>query len=357
MQGTEISTFEKKANDADIVSASNYRQQLTEYFTDGGKNEGVPTPFRAMQWFKFRSHEVTMWSGINGHGKSLMLGQLQLWLASRGQKCAIASFEMTPKQTLSRMAQQAIGVEDPTEEWLDIYSNWMQDKIWIFDKTKTIHWETVAAKAHYAATEMGMDHFVIDSLMKCGIGPDDMSAEREFVDNLCAISNDTGIHIHLVDHVRKQENEFKRITKFDVRGNGQKIDMVDNLMIVSRNKRKEREKERHDPRQEILDQPDGWLACEKQRHGAGQEGCIPLWLDVGSLLYRGTQSKPLGKFIELQERENGSSEAVEDEGGSSGGVSGGYSDPSGFGGTEHVDGGSVSSDFGYSGDSDRDRPF
>ena len=34
-------------------------------------------------WFQFRTGEFTVWTGINGHGKSLLLNQVQLGLMSK----------------------------------------------------------------------------------------------------------------------------------------------------------------------------------------------------------------------------------------------------------------------------------
>jgi twinkle protein len=65
----------------------------------------------------------------------------------------------------------------------------------------------VLALATYVRKELGIDHLVIDSLMKCGIGVDDLTGQKDFVDGLCAIARDTGLHIHLVCHMRKGENE------------------------------------------------------------------------------------------------------------------------------------------------------
>ena len=38
---------------------------------------------RRFDWFEFRPGELTVWTGINGHGKSLMLSQVLLGLCSR----------------------------------------------------------------------------------------------------------------------------------------------------------------------------------------------------------------------------------------------------------------------------------
>ena len=44
--------------------------------------------------FSFRPGEVTVYAGANGHGKSLITGQIALYLVKQGAKVCIASFEM-----------------------------------------------------------------------------------------------------------------------------------------------------------------------------------------------------------------------------------------------------------------------
>jgi hypothetical protein len=96
----------------------------------------------------------------------------------------------------------------------------------------------VLALATYVRKELGIDHLVVDSLMKCGIGVDDLTGQKDFVDGLCAIARDTGLHIHLVCHMRKGENERLAPGKFDIKGAGEITDMVDNINIVWKNLRK-----------------------------------------------------------------------------------------------------------------------
>lgn len=357
IQGVETDEISKPSESIIIQPASSYKEDVTDYFINGGRDAGTPMPFRSMDWFKLRSHEVTMWAGINGHGKSLILGQICLWLADRGESTVIASFEMTPTQTLARMTCQAVGVADPSLEYIQKFNDWSEDYLFVLNHQKTIEWQRVCAIVHHAATELGAQHFIIDSLMKCGIGPDDMAAEREFVDSICAISNETGIHVHLVDHIRKQMDETRRVSKFDVRGNGQKVDMIDNLMIMSRNKRKEREAERDpdDQDERILKGPDAWLSCEKQRHGTGKEGFVSLWFDEAAQLFRSMPNRPPRPFINLESEdvsEQRTSESAESDDSSDSGDSGGHEDAPDPFRTESSDGDSVSGDTGLGGDED-----
>jgi twinkle protein len=65
----------------------------------------------------------------------------------------------------------------------------------------------------------------------------------------------------------------------DLKGSGSVADQVDNVILMHRNKKKEREVEAGN----VVDQsiPDAYLAIEKQRNGE-YEGVIRLWFDKNS---------------------------------------------------------------------------
>ena len=131
----------------------------------------------------------------------------------------------------------------------------------------------------YAAKELNIEHIFIDSLMKCGIGTDDYNGQKIFVDRLCWAAKTHNVHIHLVHHMRKREKEGHIPDKFDVKGAGETVDLVDNLMIVHRNKTKEMAKEQGKEYDEAS--PDTIVVCAKQRHGEW-EGRFGLYFDHGS---------------------------------------------------------------------------
>jgi twinkle protein len=108
--------------------------------------------------------------------------------------------------------------------------------------------------------------------MKCVRGEDDYNGQKSFVDELTAIARDYGMHVHLVHHIKKLENELKRPDKFDVKGTGAITDQVDNVLLVWRNKADKRTPQ---------DDEDANLIVCKQRNGEW-EGRIKLWFDRGS---------------------------------------------------------------------------
>ena len=224
---------------------------------------------------RLRPGEVSIWAGINGHGKSMLTGQVALWL-SRHSRITLASLEMKPESTLYRMTRQAAGCL-PSPEYAEQFMRRDSDKVWVYDQLDTVCSTRILGMMHYCAKKLGTKHIFIDSLMKCGLDTDDYNGQKDFVDRLCWLAKTEDIHVHLIHHIRKPQSggEGRRPNKFDVRGASEITDLVDNLFIVWRNKPKEALKragaKEYDP-----SAPDAVLACEKQRLGEW-EGLVKLW--------------------------------------------------------------------------------
>lgn len=234
--------------------------------------------------FAFRPGEVTLWAGVNGHGKSLVTGLAALSLVAQSEPSCIASFEMKPRKTLERMARQWAGrdwVRDAMElgRQRDVYEQFKvftHKYLWLYDQQGTVKQQTILGVMRYCAVELGIRQFVLDSLMKCVKGEDDYNGQKNFVDEVTAIARDTGMHVHLVHHLRKLERETDQPDKSDAKGSGAIADQVDNMLLVWRNKRKEAEREAG--KMVSNDEPDARLICCKQRNGEW-EGRFALWFD------------------------------------------------------------------------------
>ena len=93
---------------------------------------------------------------------------------------------------------------------------------------------------YYCAEKLGVKLMVIDSLMKCGINEDDLK-QKKFVNKFAVAARDLGIHIFIVAHSRKTASEDEHASKFDVAGSANITNLVDNVLSVHRNKKRERE--------------------------------------------------------------------------------------------------------------------
>ena len=256
-----------------LEPTTTFLDEVKERFNYGYEVTGEKLPWhKTYELVGIRDGEVSLWAGINGHGKSLVLGQVFAWFP-RDVKCLIASLEMKPAATIQRMCKQAMRTSHPTTLAIDEFGE-KTDNIWIYDQNDSVPAEKILGMCHYVAQEMGIKQIMIDSLMKCGISPEDYPRQKEFVDRLCWCAKSENIHIHLVHHIRKGDKELSIPDKFDIKGAGEITDLVDNVFIVHRNKAKERAKENnnHDKDKE----PDQIIRVSKQRHGEW-EGSINLW--------------------------------------------------------------------------------
>lgn len=287
---------EETAPKRKIKEKSFYAEQVTKYFEGGLIQKGCYLPWDKKQFhLGLRPSEVSVWAGINGHGKSLLLGQVVLSLAQQGQRSLVASFEMRPEITLARMARQATGMRVPSPYNLEAFREWKKDHIYLLDHHGMINSEQMLAVCRYASSELKVSHIIIDSLMKCVKGEDDFNGQKDFVNALCSIAQDAGVHIHLVHHMRKGADEKHLPGKFDLKGSGSITDQVDNVFIVWRNKKKAQDRQENGAVDEA--DPDALLICEKQRNGEW-EGRIPLWFESDSQQYVGETFGRIEQYLQ-----------------------------------------------------------
>ena len=272
--------FEKYLNDtshiAKIVSADAFAEDVARRFYAPPSEQGDTMPFQKMEHrFRFRPGEVTIWAGFNGHGKSLLLGQVMMnMISAHAKKICIASMEMKPETTLQRIARQFFNSPKPEREELDQFFSLIGEHCWLYDHQGVVRAKELVAAMKYCAKDLKVHHFVIDSLMKCGLGEDDYNAQKSFVDELCSIGRDSNMHIHLVCHSRKGQDETKIPGKMDIRGSGTITDQVDNVITVWRNKDEKRAMGE-----------DAVMQIDKQRNGEW-EGKLLLTYDQSGQSFR-----------------------------------------------------------------------
>lgn len=275
---------------AKVIPADSWREALVRSTYASEAVTGARLPWaKTHDHLRFRGGEVTLWQGINGHGKSQALGQACIGFAAQGEPVCIASFEMKPVSTLKRMLRQVSMSDQPTEKAAHRLMDWAQGKVWLYDQLGTVKPDMVYAVIRYCADKLKVKHFVVDSLMKCVRGEDDYNGQKDFVDTLTSLARDLNIHIHLVHHVRKGESEDRPPGKMDAKGSGAIADQVDQVITVWRNKKKEREVEQVKRGGGMVDdttknKPDSMLICDKNRHGEW-EGSVALWFHAQSLQY------------------------------------------------------------------------
>lgn len=268
-------------------------QVLAAFAERPGEARGIRLPWKKVgESLLLRPSEVSLWAGINGHGKSQVVGHIALSAMTQGHRACIASMELAPHLMLRRLVKQAGGTGTPTQGYVRAVAEWMQRDLWVFDTLGTARVPEMLEVFAYAAKRYGVELFVVDNLAKCGIAEDDYNGQKDLVDKLGDFAKAFGVHVMLVAHMRKAQDEAAIPGKFDVKGSGALTDMVDTVVSVWRNKPKEAIARKasvpgaaiSEKDQERLESPDALLTCSKQRHG-DDEPTISLWFDTSCYQY------------------------------------------------------------------------
>ncbi|CAM3885141.1 AAA family ATPase [Roseateles saccharophilus] len=226
---------------------------------------------REFDWFEFRPGELTVWTGYNGHGKSLLNNQILLGLLHQGERACVFSGEMHPAQQGKRLVKQATGLAKPSPAYIDAVGEWLSDRMWLFNVQGSATIARLLEVFAYASRRYGVRHFVIDSLMMTDVpedGPGSMTAQKQAVQKLTDFAKRFGVHVHLIAHPRKGRDESQAPGKLDVAGSSKITDAADNVFTVWSARRDESDPE--------TDKPDACLELQKQRNGDVQR--MKLWL-------------------------------------------------------------------------------
>ena len=247
-----------------------------------------------LDWFEFRTGELTVWTGYNGHGKSLMLSQVLLGLMAQGERVMVFSGEMTPERQLKRTVKQATGLDRPSPAYIDAVGVWIHDKQWLFNVVGSASIDRLLAVFLYANKRYGMRHFVIDSLMMTDVPEDGsgaMTAQKDAMRKLGDFCRRNGVHVHLVAHPRKGQDETRGPGKLDVAGSSKITDGADNVFTVW-SARKDENSAENDP-----DKPDAKLELQKQRNGDVQHYSQYLWFNKAAQQFATSSRRAAVEYV------------------------------------------------------------
>ena len=196
----------------------------------------------------------------------------------------ICSFEMSPADTLARMARQCFAVEKPALLTLERFNAWTDGRLWMFDHMGRIKPAQLLAVLRYFAEELKGTQVIVDSMMMVCASEEHLDEQKQFVTDLVRSAQEFGLHIHLVTHCRKPQSgdESKPPTKYELRGSAAISDQCHNVVTVWANKPKQQELSQGNNAKS--GEPDAMVTVEKQRNGQW-EGRIRLWFDEPSLRF------------------------------------------------------------------------
>jgi len=269
-----------------VKSTDLFSNDLVKYFGEeihAGKSLGWS---KTEEKFRIRHSELTILTGVSGHGKSMWLSQVILSLLKQKTKCLIASLEMRPVLTLSRMITQALGSPEPTDEYIRKFCDRAKD-LYIYDQMGVTTSKDMYATLYYAKHVLGVSVVVIDSLMKISdISEESLEAQKLFTDHLAVISRDLELSIFLVAHTRKMKSEDEIPDATNIMGSSHIRNLCDNIICVWRNRAKEKlVEEGKTPPEELRIIPDCKVFIQKQRN-AQWEGNFNFYFDGKGLRYK-----------------------------------------------------------------------
>lgn len=286
----------------ELVSAGSFTGQILNLFMpaeEEQRNAVLKFSGREYKWFEFRPGEVTVWTGISGHGKSLMLGQVLLGCMQQGEKACIYSGEMPAARTIHRMVKQATAVDKPTPDYIRGCMDWLNDMLWIFNIRGTANLERLLEVFGYAAKRYGVRHVVIDSLMMLADVPEDgagaLTAQKEAMRKIVAFAEQHGVHAHLVAHPRKARDESQAPGKMDISGSSKITDAACNVFAVW--------SARKEPDAPLDDTPDAKLELHKQRNGEEQHRSLYLFYERKSQQFCTFADRKVSPYFKWAEKE------------------------------------------------------
>lgn len=287
---------------AELQRAGEFTDAVIELFWPKNSDAvGYRLPFHKIaERLAFRPGELTLWTGASGSGKSQLLSHASVAWGGQGARVCVASLEMAPAQTLRRMVKQSANTDRPTESFIRQTMRWVDCWLWVFSLVGKSRVDRLLEVFEYARCRYGCDVFIIDSLMRLGIGSEDYEGQEKAVFEMVNWAAEKKVHIHLVAHARKGGADAARVPETeDVKGASEIGSNAFNIIGVWRNRKHEDEVRRaaeqpHDDSKPVEDKPGVVINVAKQRNG-DWEGKFGLWFNVNTYQYRGSHDSRIGQ--------------------------------------------------------------
>lgn len=251
-----------------LRAASDYYKETIEEFSPSiSSPKGYTHPLLEGYDGKmeFLPGDVTVWTGITSHGKTTWLNYMTVCAIMTGRVSFIASLEMKPARLISRMFKGLVKRSMLAQGEIDSCFKQVEDKLFFADKIGYIQRKELLDMMLFAYSRYGVEHIVIDSLMRIQGLEEDYPAQGDFLNELQAFSKQTNSHIHIVCHPRKTD-EGTAPGKMDVKGSSLIMNNCDNLIAVHKNMEKEKiRRERPLEDEEDMSMHDAEIVSEKQR--------------------------------------------------------------------------------------------
>jgi twinkle protein len=261
-----------------------------------------------MPEFNFEYGTTTIIAGYNGHGKTTVIGHIVVDAIKQGVKQCVASLEFKPDKWIAAIVRQTVAEQMPNESRVMDGMNFLAPSLWAFDVggkgMGTARVDKILEVFAYARARYGVRCFIIDNFTKLGLAEDDYTGQKEAIVKITEFGVEHDVVMIVAAHLKKAEGGDREVGgKHGVRGAGAITDLVDNVWICHRNRRKEaRLKEieyglrsgtitqddsakLREEKDALLNQGDTMMYCEKYRNG-DSEPRLRLFFDRNSHQFR-----------------------------------------------------------------------
>lgn len=188
----------------------------------------------------FRKHEITLWFGYTGEGKSTAVANQIASLAANGKQSCVASFEQPAEMTFAQILTQFTAYPNlPYTDEFEPAFNYLSKLVFMYKSMERADPKHLISTFIHAHKRYGVDTFVIDNVMTMNIDRGDNTAQAEAIDGLRVFVAKYPVHLHIVAHPRKPpENTGKPPGLSEIRGASEWGDMPHNIITVWRDKAK-----------------------------------------------------------------------------------------------------------------------
>lgn len=242
----ESNTLKEKAKELDNDTYAMRFETLADIISVPlDKIEFVKSGFRNLDEHisGFAPGEVSVWSGVNGSGKSNFLLQECLEFASQGVKTMLFSGEMKDSTIKDMAIKMCVGKEGLVQHenyWLvkdknseGLATAWLSKYLLLYKNEASTEANEIIQAIRYAVSQ-GCKVVVLDNLMTLDLrrlDKDKYEAQSIFAKMLATLAKELNIHIHVVMHPRKVAGFLR---KEDISGSADLTNAVDNVFIVHR---------------------------------------------------------------------------------------------------------------------------
>lgn len=280
----DLRKLESEPEDAHrIISSAGIVDRVTDRKKLGVHGAKLPWA-TAEHLIRFAPGQVTVWAGDQSSGKSTLLSYCTLSWIEQGQLCLVTTLEEPLSEYGLRICRQGIGEQWPGDAEIEQLLEAACDRLYLWDVEGRINPKRVVAMVRYAATKLGVQHFILDNWTKV-VPPSNDSAnlQWEIFASLYQIARDTGMHVHVVMHLNKEGRIDEIPSARHIRGTSTIADQADQICLVWRNEKKERagageERVSDEDRAQLLAQPDVVLVTAKTKF-QGHRARLGLWFD------------------------------------------------------------------------------